>query len=124
MVVYEDNDTLAFLDIHPRAVGHTMVIPKKHSETTLDLPEDGYGPIMKAMVETEKKLSEALRPDGFTIGINQKKAAGQEIDHLHVHIIPRYLNDGGGSLQSVVSEPPEESVEEIFKKISAPKGNV
>jgi len=117
-VIYEDESAMAFLDIHPRVVGHAVVIPKDHSETILDLDERSYGPIMKALVITEQKILKALAPDGFTIGINQKRAAGQEIDHLHIHLIPRFLNDGGGSVQSVVSREPKESLEEIAKKIN------
>lgn len=117
-VVYEDDSTMAFLDIHPRAIGHTVVIPKAHAETTLDLPIDDYQPLFTALVASERKILKALAPDGFTIGINQKKAAGQEIDHLHIHVIPRFLDDGGGSVQSVISSMPEESLEEIAKKIN------
>ncbi len=117
-VIYEDEKTLAFLDIHPRAIGHTMVIPKSHAETTLDLAEESYGPLLQAMVAVENKLLKTLKPDGFTIGINQKKAAGQEIDHVHIHVIPRFLNDGGGSVQSAVSNTPKESLDEIIKKIN------
>jgi len=54
-----------------------------------------------------------LDPDGFTIGINHKEAAGQIINHLHIHIIPRWSNDGGGSIHSVVNNPPRENLEEI-----------
>lgn len=117
-LVYEDETTMAFLDIHPRAVGHTVVIPKDHAETTLDLAQEGYQPLFKALVASEEKILRALSPDGFTIGINQKKAAGQEIDHLHIHVIPRFLGDSGGSIQSVVSNLPKESLEEVFKKIN------
>lgn len=117
-VIYEDEETMAFLDIHPRAVGHSMVIHKEHTETTLDLNPKSYESLMKGLVATERKILETLAPQGFTVGINQKKAAGQEIDHLHIHVIPRFLGDGGGSVQGVVSNPPKESLEEIFKKIN------
>ena len=117
-LIYEDEKAVAFLDIHPRAAGHAIVILKDHSETTLDLKENGYKPLFKALVATERKILKTLAPHGFTIGINQKKAAGQEIDHLHIHVIPRFSDDGGGSIQSVVSSLPKESLEEIFKKIN------
>ncbi|MBI2591597.1 MAG: HIT family protein, partial [Candidatus Brennerbacteria bacterium] len=58
-----------------------------------------------------------LKPDGFTIGINHGEASGQAVDHLHIHIIPRWKNDGGGSIHGVVNNPPKESLEEIKKKI-------
>jgi histidine triad (HIT) family protein len=116
-VVYEDNDVLAFLDIHPRAPGHTMVISKTHSETLLDLPNEALAPLFLGVKTVMAMLMRAFSPDGFTIGINHGKASGQVIDHLHVHIIPRFNGDGGGSIHSVVENPPKESLQEIAEKI-------
>lgn len=116
-VVYEDGDVLAFLDIHPRAPGHTMVIAKTHSETLLDVPDEAIAPLFKGVKTVTAMLQKALKPDGFTIGINHGKASGQVIDHLHVHILPRFKEDGGGSIHSVVSNPPSETLEEIAAKI-------
>lgn len=116
-VVYEDGDVLAFLDIHPRAPGHTMVIAKTHSETLLDVPDEAIAPLFKGVKTVTAMLQKALKPDGFTIGINHGKVSGQVIDHLHVHIIPRFKEDGGGSIHSVVSNPPSETLEEIAAKI-------
>ena len=61
----------------------------------------------------------SLKPDGFTLGINQGKVSGQEVDHLHVHIAPRFLGDGGGSFQKVVNNKPKESIKEIAEKLKA-----
>jgi histidine triad (HIT) family protein len=92
--VYEDDNFLAFLDIRPLNKGHTLVIPKKHFETILDLPEKE----MKEMAHVIKKithaLSSAFAPDGFNVFCNNKPAAGQEVPHLHYHIAPRFQNDG------------------------------
>ena len=104
-IVYEDNDTLAFLDVRPRAPGHTMVLPKVHSQNILDLPDDKIEPLFAAVKKVTQILKDTHRPDGFTIGINQGQASGQAIDHLHIHIIPRWHNDGGGSIHSVVNNP-------------------
>lgn len=116
-VIYEDENSMAFLDIHPRAPGHAMVIPKAHRETILDMPEEELGPLFTAVKKTASALSRTLKPDGFTIGINQGKASGQEVDHLHIHIIPRYLNDKGSSIHSVVDNRSGETVQEIAAKI-------
>ncbi len=105
-VVYEDDNVIAILDIHPRAPGHTMVLPKFHAENILDLPDDKIGPLFVAVKKVTQLLKDKHRPDGFTIGINQGKASGQAVDHLHIHIIPRWLDDGGGSIHSVVDNPP------------------
>lgn len=116
-IIYEDDHAIAFLDIIPRAPGHTMVIPKYHASTLTDLPEEEVGPLFLAVRKTAKLLLSGLHPDGITIGINQGKASGQEVDHLHVHIVPRSHDDGGSSVQSVVHNSPHESLDEIAKKI-------
>ncbi len=119
-IVYEDEYTFGVLDIHPRALGHTMVIPKRHAETVLDVPDEDFGAVFQAVKNVTSLLKERLKPDGFTIGINHGKVSGQAIDHLHIHVIPRWRDDGGTSLHDVVS-PPEggfsESLDDIQKKI-------
>lgn len=117
-VVYEDERVLGILDIHPVAPGHVMVIPKVHSENLTDLPDAEVGPVFMAVKTVLGKLKSALSPDGFTIGINHGKVSGQVIDHLHIHLIPRFNGDGGQSIHSVVSNPPKESLAEIKKRIS------
>ena len=120
-IIYEDAHVLAFLDIHPLAPGHTIVIPKIHSETIVDLPDKEMAPFLKGVKKTTALLASALNPDGFTMGINQGKAAGQDVDHLHFHIIPRWHNDKGGSLQSIVNNPPKETLEEVAGRIKSAK---
>jgi histidine triad (HIT) family protein len=115
--IYEDEHTLAFLDIMPRTPGHTMVIPKVHVPNILELPDEEIGPLFLAVKRVAEMLSKKLKPDGITIGMNQGRASGQEIDHLHVHLMPRWHGDGGSSIQSVINNKPKESVEEIKKKI-------
>jgi histidine triad (HIT) family protein len=116
-VIYEDDRTLAFLDVKPRSAGHAMVIPKYHAPTLTALPDDEVAPLFSAVKKVAELLTEKLAPDGITIGINQGRASGQEVDHLHVHLMPRWHGDGGGPIQSVVHNPPKESLEEIQKKI-------
>lgn len=116
--VYEDAHALAFLDIAPRAPGHTVVIPKVHAPTLAELPDVEVAPLFAAVKKVAALLSRELRCDGITIGINQGRASGQVVDHLHVHLVPRWHNDGGGAVQSVVDNKPEETLEEILKKIT------
>lgn len=118
-VVYEDASAVAFLDIMPRAPGHTMVVPRSHAGTILDMRPEDIGPLFTAVQRVVRQIQEALSPDGFTIGINHGRVSGQAIDHVHVHIVPRFQNDGGGSLHSIVHNPPQESVAEIAKKLRA-----
>ena len=109
-VLYEDAHALAFLDIMPRAAGHTMVIPKVHAANILELPEEEIGPVFSAVKTMTERIAEVITPDGFTIGMNHGDVSGQTVKHLHVHILPRFQNDGGGSLHSVVNRPPKLSL--------------
>jgi histidine triad (HIT) family protein len=116
-IIYEDEKTLAFLDIHPRTEGHTMVISKFHAENIVDLPLKEIAPLFETVKKMAELLKNKLKPAGFTIGINHGRVSGQLVDHLHVHIIPRYANDGGSSLHAVVNYPPRETLEKIKEKI-------
>lgn len=113
--VNEDENVLAFLDIYPHAKGHTIVIPKVHAETIFDLNEELLSSFYVAVKRTMEKLQDRLQPDGFNVGWNQNEVAGQVVPHLHMHIIPRYEGDGGGSIHSIIKNPGTVSVEELSK---------
>ncbi len=117
LTIHEDASTVAFLDIFPHAAGHTVVIPRAHRETLADLSEEELVTLVRAARNAEDLLERALHPDGFTVGINQGKAAGQAVPHLHVHILPRFENDGGGSVHSIVNAPSKEPLAELREKI-------
>lgn len=112
-IIYEDADAVAFLDIHPKAPGHTMILPKGHAENILDLPEEKIEAVFKAVKKVTAMLNKSLAPDGFTIGINHGKVSGQTVEHLHIHIIPRWYNDNGGSVNDVVNNPPKQNLIDI-----------
>lgn len=114
-MIYEDENSFGVLDIHPRSPGHAMVIPKAHAPNLVDLPDDKIEPLFKAVKKVIKLLKNHLNPEGFTIGINHGEASGQEVDHLHIHVMPRWKNDKGGSIQSVVHNPSD--VNEIWEKL-------
>jgi len=116
-VIYEDENNLAFLDVYPHAPGHTVLIPKKHYYDILELEDNEIASLFVALKKTLALIQNAINPDGFTIGINHKEAAGQVIPHLHIHLIPRFKNDGGGSIHSVVLNKQKESIDEIYNKI-------
>jgi histidine triad (HIT) family protein len=116
-IIYEDDSVLGLLDINPRSPGHTMVVPKFHAENILDLPDDRLAGVFLAVKKVTELLKSRLSPDGFTIGINHGKVSGQMVEHLHIHIMPRWAGDGGSSVHSVVDNPPKVSVDEIMKKI-------
>lgn len=116
-IIYDDADTLAFLDIHPRALGHTLVIPKTHAENLLTLPTSLFQPFFLTVARVTDMLRKNLASAGFTIGINHGRVSGQEVDHLHVHILPRFAGDGGGSIQSILPASLQYSLAEIKEKI-------
>ena len=91
-ILYEDEKTLAFLDISPRSKGHTLIIPKEHYETFEELPEEVAIDLIKAIKRVIKKLK-SLNPDGYNILNNNGPVAGQEVPHVHFHIIPRYKGE-------------------------------
>mgnify|MGYP001626194211 CR=1 FL=1 len=114
-IVDESEKFIAVLDINPHAPMHTMIIPKEHIENFVDLPPKYGEELINFMQKIIKKISEKLNTKDFTIGINEGKSAGRAIDHLHIHIIPRFKDDKGGSIHSVVYNPPKEPLEKIFK---------
>jgi histidine triad (HIT) family protein len=116
-VIYEDDHTFAFLDAEPRTLGHTLVIPKYHAVAIIDLPENENGPLFSAVRKVAELLVSSLAAKGLTIGINQGEASGQVVGHVHVHIMPRFASDGGGSVQSIVHSHPEISLQEVQKLI-------
>ncbi|MBI4094584.1 MAG: HIT family protein [Candidatus Liptonbacteria bacterium] len=116
-VVYEDEWTHAFLDIRPLAKGHTVIIPKKHYPTIFEVPDKEIGPLFLALKKVAEGVAESVHADGLTMGINHKEASGQTVEHLHIHVIPRFHGDGGGSIHSVVHNPPAEPLREIGERI-------
>ncbi len=116
-IIYEDSENISILDIHPVAPGHAMTISKTHSENLLDLPDEKIGSLFLAVKKVTGMLKRALNPDAFTIGINNGKWSGQAIDHLHVHSIPRFKNDGGSSVHSVVTNPPKQDIQTLANLI-------
>jgi len=113
--VYEDDNVLAFLDIFPHAKGHTIVIPKQHISTLEELSEQQWKDISVGLKEALKKINETLKPDGCNVGINNKEEAGQVVPHVHWHILPRYENDNGGSIHSIVNSAKKEEVGQLAK---------
>ena len=92
--VYEDDNTLSFLDLSQTTYGHTLVIPKKHYDNVLQMRADEFAELMKTVQKVAKKLQEKLNYKGVNILINTNEEAGQTVKHAHVHIIPRYdVND-------------------------------
>ena len=89
-IVHESAGAVAFLDTHPAARGHVLVVPRVHAPTLLDLDEAAIGALFVAVQAVQAKVLAALQPRGFNVGWNHGRAGGQYVFHLHVHVLPRY----------------------------------
>lgn len=92
-IIYENDLVVGFFDAYPIAEGHSLVIPKNSVKTIFDLAIEEQQAVWSAVQETRNILSDLFNPDAFNIGINDGLAAGQTIQHAHIHIIPRYQGD-------------------------------
>lgn len=104
-IIYETDEVVAFLDVRPITKGHTLVIPKKHSQDLLSADDD----VLKALIVGCKKLASAVvtatGAAGFNLSVNTSPAAGQVVFHTHFHIIPRFADDGLKPWPHSESEP-------------------
>lgn len=115
--VYEDDKALAFLDIMPRAPGHTLVLPKAPARNILDAPADVLGHVAMVAQKVARAGMKAFNADGVTIQQFNEGAGGQVVFHLHIHVIPRKQ---GVALKPPASEKEKPDVlAEHAKKIAA-----
>ncbi|PIN86035.1 HIT family protein [Candidatus Woesearchaeota archaeon CG10_big_fil_rev_8_21_14_0_10_44_13] len=92
--IYEDKDVLAFLDIAPVNRGHALVIPKKHYADFTDMPDEAVKQVFVAAKKVADGVMKGVNANGFNLGMNNRKVAGQLVMHAHVHIMPRFEGDG------------------------------
>ncbi|MBU0749929.1 HIT family protein [Patescibacteria group bacterium] len=93
-IVYEDDETLAFLDIAPSNPGHVLVIPKKNVRNVLDADKDTWMSVMETVRTIAPGVMKAVGATGINVISNAEESSGQVVFHLHVHLIPRFENDG------------------------------
>ena len=115
-IIYEDETVIVFLDIRPLNEGHTLVIPKKHYVDIFDIPENQLSQVHKVAKQVSVAVKKATNADGISIIQQNGKAAGQDIFHLHVHVVPRFE---GQKLPrfSDLKEVERAKLEEMAKKI-------
>ena len=92
--LYEDEKTIAFLDIYPIAKGHSLIIPKNHSATLYDISIEDAEAVGATVSKVTKAVKKVLNCDGVNVYQGNEKAAMQEIFHVHFHVIPRFEDDG------------------------------
>lgn len=93
-IVYEDEETLAFLSIDPVNAGHTLVIPKKPVRNVFDMEDEDLCTLIKAVKKVAHAVKEGTGAEGININMNNEPAAGQVVFHAHFHVIPRFSGDG------------------------------
>ncbi|MFB6090030.1 MAG: HIT family protein [Halobellus sp.] len=121
-IVHETETVAAFLDANPLAPGHTLVVPKDPYERLDEMPDDVAADVWAAVQELTPRIEDAVDADATTIGVNNGEAAGQEVPHVHVHVVPRFEGDGGGPIHAVAGARPDlsdEEMEEIAADIEA-----
>ncbi|MCP5433697.1 MAG: HIT family protein [Alphaproteobacteria bacterium] len=118
--VYEDEASLAFLDIMPQAKGHTLVVPKAGAEGLLDIPPDALAGAMLTTQKVAAAVKRAVEAPGFMIAQLNGPAAGQTVFHIHFHIIPRW--EGADFKLHAREKAPEAELKDIQAKIVAALG--
>ena len=111
--VYEDDTVLAFLDANPLSPGHTLVIPKAHHERLNDTPADVAGAVMSTLHELVPAVEAAVDAPASTVAFNNGEVAGQEVPHVHGHIVPRFEDDGGRPIHALVNDRPDLTDDEL-----------
>lgn len=121
--VYEDDAVLAFLDIAPINPGHILVIPKDHHYGVTTIPEPLAGRLLATAAKIGAALLRAAKADGFNLLLSNGTCAGQVVQHAHLHVIPRFPDDGvvlpARSVAYVSDQAKAELLAEIRKRLSA-----
>lgn len=118
-IVYEDEESMAFLDINPANAGHTLLIPKQHFETIEDMSPEKFKELADVLQRISTGLVKSTEALGLNILQNNGEIAGQMMPHIHFHIVPRYKDDGLqlGALRQGKME--EKEMDQIAEKIRA-----
>ena len=107
--IYEDEKFRVILDLGPATKGHALILPKEHYADIYEIPEETIGDAMKLAKKMAGLMTDKLGCDGFNIVQNNGEAAGQTVKQFHIHLIPRYKDDG----QHILWEPGEVSQDEL-----------
>jgi len=117
--VYEDDDTLVFMDVFPQSRGHVLIIPKNPSVNLLGVDSDDLEPLFKTVQAVAKAVNKAFKPDGIVMTQFNGASAGQTVFHTHVHIIPRYEDKSLGAHGGTGAMADMDKLKALAEKISA-----
>lgn len=112
-IVHEDDRVTAFLDANPLSPGHALVVPNDHHERLNDLSSGLAGDVFTALHRLTPAIESAVDADGSTVAFNNGTAAGQEVPHVHGHVIPRFEDDGGAPIHVVAGDRPDLADDEL-----------
>ena len=117
--IYEDKRIISFLDINPINKGHLLVMPKEHHRNLADTPADLLKELIDKVQKLSRALTEAIGVKGFNVMVNNGKVAGQMVEHIHFHLIPRFENDNLHPWpgKTLTSEEMQRTAENIKKLI-------
>lgn len=119
-IIYEDDRFTVILDASPATKGHALILPKNHAANIYELPDEDASAVFVLAKKLATKMTEILHCDGFNIVQNNGEVAGQTVFHFHMHLIPRYLNDGNqDKLTWNHAEFPPEEIAEIAAELRA-----
>ncbi|MCI9012746.1 MAG: HIT family protein [Lachnospiraceae bacterium] len=107
--LYEDDKFRVILDLGPASKGHALILPKEHYADLYELPEETAGEVMKLAKKMTAQMTQRLGCEGFNLVQNNGELAGQTVFHFHMHLIPRYRDDG----QKIGWKPQEATQEEL-----------
>ena len=113
--IWEDDDVLVFMDVKPFTKGHCLVIPKKHFENIFDIEDNILQKVIVMAKNISEKIKKNLGADGIRLSQSNGKAAGQEVMHFHLHIIPRYEGEDVPIHLTETIHSPQADFEEIKK---------
>lgn len=112
-VVLRERDVVAFLDVQPLADGHVLVVPRAHVARIEDLEPAQLDTLFRAVARVAGPVREGVAAAGTTIGVNNGHATGQTIPHVHVHVVPRWENDGAGSIHTIFPRKAYRDLKEV-----------
>lgn len=115
--LYEDDEFRVILDLGPAAKGHALILPKNHYANIYELPDDTASHAMLLAKKMAVKMTDKLGCDGFNLVQNNGEVAGQTVFHFHIHLIPRYKDDGQ-KIGWKPGEPSQEELEEVRIQIA------
>ena len=114
-IINENDYALAFLDAFPLTSGHTLVVPKAHYSKVQDMDKEYSSAVFSITCRIAAILESTVRVSASTIAVHNGRDAGQEVPHVHIHIVPRSANDGAGPIHSMFNSRPKLNEEEMDK---------